>query len=145
MRRRWLEGYLLTGRHGLFSCYEAFIHIVDSMFNLHAKWLKVSSKLVWRRRIPSLNYLLTPHVWSQDHNGFSHQDPGFLSHVVNKKTEVVRVYLHSDANCLLSVMDHCPRGQHYINVVVAGKHVAPQWLAMDAAIQHCSQGLGIWE
>ena len=129
----WLEGYLLTGRHGLFNCYEAFIHIVDSMFNQHAKWLKVTAGLPWRRKIASLNYLLASHVWRQDHNGFTHQDPGFLDHVVNKKAEVVRVYLPPDANCLLSVMDHCLRSRHYVNVVVAGKHPAPQWLAMDAA------------
>ncbi len=141
----WLEGYLLTGRHGLFNCYEAFIHIIDSMFNQHAKWLKVTSGLPWRRRIASLNYLLASHVWRQDHNGFTHQDPGFLDHVINKKAEVVRVYLPPDANCLLSVMDHCLRSRHYVNVVVAGKHPAPQWLSMDAAFRHCSEGVGIWE
>jgi xylulose-5-phosphate/fructose-6-phosphate phosphoketolase len=141
----WLEGYLLTGRHGLFNCYEAFIHIVDSMFNQHAKWLKVTAGLAWRRKIASLNYLLSSHVWRQDHNGFTHQDPGFLDHVVNKKAEIVRVYLPPDANCLLSVMDHCLRSRHYVNVVVAGKHPAPQWLSMDAAIQHCSEGIGIWQ
>jgi xylulose-5-phosphate/fructose-6-phosphate phosphoketolase len=141
----WLEGYLLTGRHGLFNCYEAFIHIVDSMFNQHAKWLKVTAGLAWRRKIASLNYLLSSHVWRQDHNGFTHQDPGFLDHVVNKKAEVVRVYLPPDANCLLSVMDHCLRSRHYVNVVVAGKHPAPQWLAMDAAVKHCSEGIGIWQ
>ena len=141
----WLEGYLLTGRHGLFNCYEAFIHIVDSMFNQHAKWLKVTSGLAWRRKIASLNYLLSSHVWRQDHNGFTHQDPGFLDHVVNKKAEIVRVYLPPDANCLLSVMDHCLRSRHYVNVVVAGKHPAPQWLSMDAAIKHCSEGVGIWQ
>jgi xylulose-5-phosphate/fructose-6-phosphate phosphoketolase len=141
----WLEGYLLTGRHGLFNCYEAFIHIVDSMFNQHAKWLKVTAGLEWRRKIASLNYLLSSHVWRQDHNGFTHQDPGFLDHVVNKKAEIVRVYLPPDANCLLSVMDHCLRSRHYVNVVVAGKHPAPQWLAMDAAINHCSEGIGIWQ
>ena len=141
----WLEGYLLTGRHGLFNCYEAFIHIVDSMFNQHAKWLKVTAQLPWRRKIASLNYLLASHVWRQDHNGFTHQDPGFIDHVVNKKAEVVRVYLPPDANCLLSVMDHCLRSQHYVNVVVAGKHPAPQWLTMDAAITHCTEGIGIWE
>ncbi len=141
----WLEGYLLTGRHGLFNCYEAFIHIVDSMFNQHAKWLKVTSKLPWRRKIASLNYLLASHVWRQDHNGFTHQDPGFIDHVVNKKAEVVRVYLPPDANCLLSVMDHCLRSRHYVNVVVAGKHPAPQWLSMDAAVAHCTEGIGIWE
>ena len=143
----WLEGYLLTGRHGLFNCYEAFIHIVDSMFNQHAKWLKVSAELPWRRKIASLNYLLTSHVWRQDHNGFTHQDPGFIDHVVNKKAEVVRVYLPPDANCLLSVMDHCLRSRHYVNVVVAGKHPAPQWLTMDAAVEalrrrHRHLGLG---
>jgi xylulose-5-phosphate/fructose-6-phosphate phosphoketolase len=141
----WLEGYLLTGRHGLFNCYEAFIHIIDSMFNQHAKWLKVSAGLAWRRKIASLNYLLSSHVWRQDHNGFTHQDPGFLDHVVNKKAEVVRVYLPPDANCLLSVMDHCLRSRHYVNVVVAGKHPTPQWLAMDAAVKHCSEGIGIWQ
>ncbi len=141
----WLEGYLLTGRHGLFNCYEAFIHIVDSMFNQHAKWLKVTAGLAWRRKIASLNYLLSSHVWRQDHNGFTHQDPGFLDHVVNKKSEIVRVYLPPDANCLLSVMDHCLRSRHYVNVVVAGKHPAPQWLSMDAAFKHCSEGIGIWQ
>jgi len=140
----WLEGYLLTGRHGLFNCYEAFIHIVDSMVNQHAKWLKVSAHLPWRRRIASLNYLLASHVWRQDHNGFSHQDPGFIDHVMNKKAEVVRVYLPPDANCLLSVMDHCLRSRHYVNVVIAGKHPAPQWLAMDAAAAHCAAGIGAW-
>ena len=140
----WLEGYLLTGRHGLFNCYEAFIHIVDSMFNQHAKWLKVTAHLPWRHKIASLNYLLSSHVWRQDHNGFTHQDPGFLDHVANKKSEIVRLYLPPDANCLLSVMDHCLRSRHYVNVVIAGKHPAPQWLAMDAAIAHCSQGIGIW-
>src|SRR5271168_4415899 len=140
----WLEGYLLTGRHGLFNCYEAFIHIVDSMFNQHAKWLKVTAALTWRRKIASLNYLLSSHVWRQDHNGFTHQDPGFLDHVVNKKAEIVRVYLPPDANCLLSVMDHCLRSRHYVNVVVAGKHPAPQWLSMDAAVKHCNEGAGIW-
>jgi len=140
----WLEGYLLTGRHGLFNCYEAFIHIVDSMFNQHAKWLKVTAHLPWRRRIASLNYLLASHVWRQDHNGFTHQDPGFIDHVVNKKAEVVRVYLPPDANCLLSVMDHCLRSRHYVNVVIAGKHPAPQWLDMDAAVRHCAEGIGIW-
>jgi xylulose-5-phosphate/fructose-6-phosphate phosphoketolase len=141
----WLEGYLLTGRHGLFNSYEAFIHIVDSMFNQHAKWLKVTRSLPWRRPIASLNYLLASHVWRQDHNGFTHQDPGFIDHVVNKKAEVVRVYLPPDANCLLSVMDHCLRSRHYVNVVVAGKHPAPQWLGMDAAVKHCTAGIGIWE
>ena len=141
----WLEGYLLTGRHGLFNCYEAFIHIVDSMFNQHAKWLKVSAHLPWRRKIASLNYLLASHVWRQDHNGFTHQDPGFIDHVVNKKAEIVRVYFPPDANCLLSVMDHCLRSRHYVNVVVAGKHPAPQWLTMDAAARHCAQGVGVWQ
>jgi xylulose-5-phosphate/fructose-6-phosphate phosphoketolase len=140
----WLEGYLLTGRHGLFNCYEAFIHIVDSMFNQHAKWLKVSAGLPWRRKIASLNYLLASHVWRQDHNGFTHQDPGFIDHVVNKKAEIVRVYLPPDANCLLSVMDHCLRSRHYVNVVIAGKHPAPQWLDMAAAVNHCTRGIGIW-
>jgi len=141
----WLEGYLLTGRHGLFNCYEAFIHIIDSMFNQHAKWLKVSAELPWRRKIASLNYLLASHVWRQDHNGFTHQDPGFIDHVVNKKAAVVRVYLPPDANCLLSVMDHCLRSRHYVNVVVAGKHPAPQWLTMDAAVAHCAAGIGTWD
>jgi len=141
----WLEGYLLTGRHGLFNCYEAFIHIIDSMFNQHAKWLKVTSHLPWRRPIASLNYLLASHVWRQDHNGFTHQDPGFIDHVVNKKAEIVRVYLPPDANCLLSVMDHCLRSRHYVNVVVAGKHPAPQWLTMDEAVRHCTEGIGIWK
>ena len=141
----WLEGYLLTGRHGLFNCYEAFIHIVDSMFNQHAKWLKVTRHIPWRRPIASLNYLLSSHVWRQDHNGFSHQDPGFIDHVVNKKAEVVRVYLPPDANCLLSVTDHCLRSRNYVNVIVAGKQPAPQWLSMDQAIKHCSAGIGIWE
>jgi len=141
----WLEGYLLTGRHGLFNCYEAFIHIVDSMFNQHAKWLKVTSKLPWRAKIASLNYLLASHVWRQDHNGFTHQDPGFIDHVMNKKPEVVRVYLPPDANCLLSVMDHCLRSRHYVNVVIAGKHPSPQWLTMDQAAAHCATGIGIWD
>jgi xylulose-5-phosphate/fructose-6-phosphate phosphoketolase len=141
----WLEGYLLTGRHGFFSCYEAFIHIVDSMFNQHAKWLKVCNHIPWRRPIASLNYLLSSHVWRQDHNGFSHQDPGFIDHVVNKKAEVVRVYLPPDANCLLSVTDHCLRSRNYINLVVAGKQPAPVWLTMDEAIKHCTAGVGIWE
>jgi xylulose-5-phosphate/fructose-6-phosphate phosphoketolase len=141
----WLEGYLLTGRHGLFNCYEAFIHIIDSMFNQHAKWLKVTAGLPWRRKIASLNYLLASHVWRQDHNGFTHQDPGFIDHVMNKKAEIVRVYLPPDANCLLSVMDHCLRSRHYVNVVIAGKHAAPQWLSMDAAVSHCTEGIGIWE
>jgi xylulose-5-phosphate/fructose-6-phosphate phosphoketolase len=141
----WLEGYLLTGRHGLFNSYEAFIHIVDSMFNQHAKWLKVTREIPWRRRIASLNYLLSSHVWRQDHNGFTHQDPGFIDHVVNKKADVIRVYLPPDANCLLSVADHCLRSRHYVNVVVAGKHPAPQWLDMEQAIRHCTAGIGIWE
>ena len=141
----WLEGYLLTGRHGFFSCYEAFIHIVDSMLNQHAKWLKVCHHIPWRRSIASLNYLLSSHVWRQDHNGFSHQDPGFIDHVVNKKAEVVRVYLPPDANCLLSVTDHCLRSRDYVNVIVAGKQPAPQWLTMDQAIKHCTAGIGIWE
>lgn len=141
----WLEGYLLTGRHGLFSCYEAFIHIVDSMFNQHAKWLKVTRKIPWRRPVASLNYLLTSHVWQQDHNGFSHQDPGFIDHVVNKKSEVVRVYMPPDANTLLSVVDHCLRSRNYVNVIVSGKAPAPQWLDMEAATRHCEAGLGIWE
>ncbi len=140
----WLEGYLLTGRHGLFNSYEAFIHIVDSMFNQHAKWLKVTSGLPWRRKLASLNYLLASHVWRQDHNGFTHQDPGFIDHVVNKKAEIIRVYLPPDANCLLSVMDHCLRSRHYVNVVIAGKHPAPQWLDMDSAVRHCTAGIGIW-
>jgi xylulose-5-phosphate/fructose-6-phosphate phosphoketolase len=141
----WLEGYLLTGRHGFFSCYEAFIHIIDSMFNQHAKWLKVSKDIPWRRPIASLNYLLSSHVWRQDHNGFSHQDPGFIDHVVNKKAEVIRVYLPPDANTLLSVTDHCLRSRDYVNVIVAGKQPAPQWLTMDQAIKHCTAGIGIWE
>jgi xylulose-5-phosphate/fructose-6-phosphate phosphoketolase len=140
----WLEGYLLTGRHGLFNSYEAFIHIVDSMFNQHAKWLKVTRQLPWRAKIASLNYLLSSHVWRQDHNGFTHQDPGFIDVACNKKAEVVRVYLPPDANCLLSVMDHCLRSRHYVNIVVAGKHPAPQWLPMDAAVRHCAMGIGIW-
>jgi xylulose-5-phosphate/fructose-6-phosphate phosphoketolase len=141
----WLEGYLLTGRHGLFNCYEAFIHIVDSMFNQHAKWLKVTRHLPWRRPIASLNYVLSSHVWRQDHNGFSHQDPGFIDHVVNKKAEVVRVYLPPDANTLLSTMDHCLRSRDYVNVVVAGKQPSPQFLSMDDAVLHCTRGIGIWE
>jgi xylulose-5-phosphate/fructose-6-phosphate phosphoketolase len=141
----WLEGYLLTGRHGLFSCYEAFVHIVDSMVNQHAKWLKVTRDLAWRKPIPSLNYLLTSHVWRQDHNGFSHQDPGFIDHVVNKKADVIRVYLPPDANTLLSVADHCLRSRDYINVVVAGKNPAPVWLSMEDAALHCARGLGIWD
>ncbi len=141
----WLEGYLLTGRHGFFSCYEAFIHIIDSMFNQHAKWLKVSKEIPWRRPVASLNYLLTSHVWRQDHNGFSHQDPGFIDHVVNKKADVVRVYFPPDANTLLSVTDHCLRSRNYVNVIVAGKQPQPQWLDMDTAIRHCTSGIGIWE
>jgi xylulose-5-phosphate/fructose-6-phosphate phosphoketolase len=141
----WLEGYLLTGRHGLFSCYEAFIHIVDSMFNQHAKWLKISSEIPWRRPIASLNYLLTSHVWRQDHNGFSHQDPGFLDLVVNKKAEVVRVYLPPDANTLLSVGDHCLRTRNYVNVIVAGKQPALNYLSMDDAVLHATRGIGIWD
>jgi xylulose-5-phosphate/fructose-6-phosphate phosphoketolase len=141
----WLEGYLLTGRHGFFSCYEAFIHTIDSMFNQHAKWLKVCDDIPWRRPIASLNYLLSSHVWRQDHNGFSHQDPGFIDHVVNKKAEVIRVYLPPDANCLLSVTDHCLRSRNYVNVIVAGKQPAPQWLTMDEAIKHCTAGVGIWD
>jgi len=141
----WLEGYLLTGRHGLFTSYEAFIHIVDSMFNQHAKWLKVSRDIPWRRRIASLTYLLSSHVWRQDHNGFSHQDPGFIDHVVNKKAEIIRVYLPPDANTLLSTMDHCLRSRHYVNVVVAGKQPAPQWLSMADAVAHCRRGIGVWE
>jgi xylulose-5-phosphate/fructose-6-phosphate phosphoketolase len=141
----WLEGYLLTGRHGLFSCYEAFIHIIDSMLNQHAKWLKVTRRIPWRRPISSINYLLTSHVWRQDHNGFSHQDPGFIDFVMNKKSEIIRVYLPPDANTLLSVTDHCLRSRHYINVIVAGKQPAPQWLDMDAAVKHCTAGMGVWE
>jgi len=141
----WLEGYLLTGRHGFFSCYEAFIHIIDSMFNQHAKWLKVCNHIQWRRPIASLNYLLSSHVWRQDHNGFSHQDPGFIDHVVNKKSEVIRVYLPPDANTLLWVTDQCMRSRNCVNVVVAGKQPAPQWLTMDQAIKHCSAGIGIWD
>jgi xylulose-5-phosphate/fructose-6-phosphate phosphoketolase len=144
MCQGWLEGYLLTGRHGFFSCYEAFIHIIDSMFNQHAKWLKTSRTIPWRRPIASLNYLLTSHVWRQDHNGFSHQDPGFIDHVVNKKADIVRVYLPPDANTLLSVMDHCLRSRDYVNVIVAGKQPAPQWLNMEDAIKHCTAGIGIW-
>jgi xylulose-5-phosphate/fructose-6-phosphate phosphoketolase len=141
----WLEGYLLTGRHGLFNCYEAFIHIVDSMFNQHAKWLKTTNHIPWRRPIASLNYLLSSHVWRQDHNGFSHQDPGFIDHVINKKAEVVRVYLPPDANTLLSVADHCLRSRQYVNVIVAGKQPALTYLTMDEAIAHCTRGLGIWD
>jgi xylulose-5-phosphate/fructose-6-phosphate phosphoketolase len=141
----WLEGYLLTGRHGFFNCYEAFIHIVDSMFNQHAKWLKVARTIPWRRPIAGLNYLLSSHVWRQDHNGFSHQDPGFLNHVVNKKAEVIRIYLPPDANCLFAVTDTCLRSRDCVNVIVAGKQPAPQWLTMDQAIKHCSSGIGIWD
>ncbi len=141
----WLEGYLLTGRHGVFNSYEAFIHIVDSMFNQHAKWLKVTAELPWRRRIASLNYILSSHVWRQDHNGFTHQDPGFIDQVINKKAEIVRVYLPPDANCLLSVLDHCLRSRHYVNLMIAGKHPAPQWLTMDEAVKHCTKGIGIWQ
>jgi xylulose-5-phosphate/fructose-6-phosphate phosphoketolase len=140
----WLEGYLLTGRHGLFNSYEAFIRIIDSMFSQHAKWLKISRELAWRRPIASLNYLLASHVWQQDHNGFTHQDPGFLDHVVNKKAAIVRAYLPPDANCLLSTFDHCLRSQNLVNVVVAGKHPMPQWLEMEAAVRHCRQGIAIW-
>ena len=145
MCQGWLEGYLLTGRHGLFSCYEAFIHIVDSMFNQHAKWLKVTNDIPWRRPVASLNYLLTSHVWRQDHNGFSHQDPGFIDHAMNKKGDVIRVYLPPDANTLLSVTDHCLRSRQYINIIVAGKQSAFQWLSMESAIKHCTAGVGIWE
>jgi xylulose-5-phosphate/fructose-6-phosphate phosphoketolase len=141
----WLEGYLLTGRHGLFSCYEAFIHIIDSMLNQHAKWLKVSKQIPWREPIASLNYLLTSHVWRQDHNGFSHQDPGFIDHVANKKSDIVRIYLPPDANCLLSVTDHCLRSRNYVNVIIAGKQPQAQWLDMDSAVRHCTAGAGIWE
>ena len=141
----WLEGYLLTGRHGFFTSYEAFIHIVDSMFNQHAKWLKVARKIPWRRPIASLNYLLSSHVWRQDHNGFSHQDPGFIDHVVNKKADIIRVYFPPDANCLLCVTDHCLKSRNYVNVIVAGKQPQLQWLNMDQAIKHCTRGIGIWE
>ncbi len=141
----WFEGYLLTGRHGIFNTYEAFVHIIDSMFNQHAKWLKVTRHIPWRRPIASLNILLASHVWRQDHNGFTHQDPGFIDHVVNKKAEIIRVYLPPDTNTLLSVMDHCLRSRHYVNVIVAGKHPSPQWLTMDEAIKHCTAGIGIWE
>ena len=141
----WLEGYVLTGRHGLFNCYEAFIHIIDAMFNQHAKWLKVTRDIEWRRPIASFNYLLSSHVWRQDHNGFSHQDPGFIDHVINKKAEVVRVYLPPDANCLLSVGDHCLRSRDYVNVIVAGKQPALDYLTMDEAVAHCTRGIGIWE
>jgi xylulose-5-phosphate/fructose-6-phosphate phosphoketolase len=140
----WLEGYLLTGRHGMFNCYEAFIHIIDSMFNQHAKWLKVTRGIPWRRPVASLNYLLSSHVWRQDHNGFSHQDPGFIDHVVNKKGEIIRVYLPPDANCLLSVADHCLRSRNQVNVIVAGKQPTLNFLSMDDAIVHCTRGAGIW-
>jgi xylulose-5-phosphate/fructose-6-phosphate phosphoketolase len=141
----WLEGYLLTGRHGFFSCYEAFIHIVDSMFNQHAKWLKACHKLPWRKPIASLNYLLTSHVWRQDHNGFSHQDPGFIDHVANKKADTVRIYLPPDANTLLSIADHCLRSRNYINLTICGKQPAPQWLSIEDAVQHCIAGVGEWK
>ena len=141
----WLEGYLLTGRHGLLNSYEAFIHIVDSMFNQHAKWLKVTRGIPWRAPVASLNYLLSSHVWRQDHNGFSHQDPGFIDHVINKKAEVVRVYLPPDANCLLSVADHCLRSRDYVNVIVAGKQPALNYLTMDEAVAHCTRGVGMWD
>ena len=145
MAQGWLEGYLLTGRHGLFHSYEAFIRIVDSMVNQHAKWIKMSSELGWRGDIPSLNYLLTSHVWRQDHNGFTHQDPGFIDHLVNKKSEVVRIYLPPDANCLLSVLDHTLRSRNYINLTITGKHESPQWLTIDEAITHCSRGVSVWD
>jgi len=141
----WLEGCLRTGRHGLLTCYEAFVHIIDSKFNQHAKWLKVTAELAWRKPIASLNYLLASHVWQQAHNGFTHQDPGFIDHVVNKKASIVRVYLPPDANCLLSVWDHCLRTRDYVNVVIAGKYQSPQWLTMEAAIKHCTAGIGVWE
>jgi xylulose-5-phosphate/fructose-6-phosphate phosphoketolase len=141
----WLEGYLLTGRHGLFNCYEAFAHIVDSMFNQHAKWLKTTREIPWRRPIASLNYLLSSHVWRQDHNGFSHQDPGFIDNVLNKKAEIIRVYLPPDANCLLSVADHCLRSRNYVNVIIAGKQPALDFLSMDEAVPHCTRGIGIWD
>jgi xylulose-5-phosphate/fructose-6-phosphate phosphoketolase len=144
MCQGWLEGYLLTGRHGFFSCYEAFIHIIDSMANQHAKWLKTTREIPWRKPIASLNYLLSSLVWRQDHNGFSHQDPGFIDHLLNKKADVVRIYLPPDANTLLSVSDHCLRSRHYINLIVAGKQPAPQWLTIDEAVAHCTTGLGIW-
>ena len=141
----WLEGYLLTGRHGFFASYEAFIRVVDSMFSQHAKWLKVTSELPWRQKIASLNYILSSNVWQQDHNGFTHQDPGFLDHVANKKADVVRMYLPPDTNCLLSCFDHCIRSKNYVNVLVTSKHPRPQWLTMEQAVKHCTQGLGIWE
>jgi xylulose-5-phosphate/fructose-6-phosphate phosphoketolase len=145
MCQGWLEGYLLTGRHGFFSSYEAFIHVVTSMFNQHAKWLEATRHIPWRKPIASLNYLLTSHVWRQDHNGFSHQDPGFLDHMVNKKPEVVRVYLPPDANCLLSVTDHCLRSRNYVNLIDAGKHPEFQWLDLDSAVKHCAAGIGVWQ
>jgi xylulose-5-phosphate/fructose-6-phosphate phosphoketolase len=145
MCQGWLEGYLLTGRHGFFNCYEAFIHIVDSMFNQHAKWLKTTRTLPWRKPIASLNYLLSSHVWRQDHNGFSHQDPGFIDHVANKKADVVRIYLPPDANTLLSVADHCLRSRNYVNLIIAGKQPALQWLDMESAVRHCTAGIGIWD
>jgi xylulose-5-phosphate/fructose-6-phosphate phosphoketolase len=145
MCQGWLEGYLLTGRHGFFSCYEAFIHIIDSMVNQHAKWLKVTRGIPWRKPIASLNYLLSSLVWRQDHNGFSHQDPGFIDHLLNKKADVVRIYLPPDANTLLSVSDHCLRSRHYINLIIAGKQPAPQWLTIDEAVAHCTTGLGVWK
>ena len=145
MCQGWLEGYLLTGRHGFFSCYEAFIHIIDSMVNQHAKWLKTTREIPWRKPIASLNYLLSSLVWRQDHNGFSHQDPGFIDHLLNKKADVVRIYLPPDANTLLSVADHCLRSRNYINLIVAGKQPAPQWLTMDEAVAHCTTGLGVWK
>ena len=141
----WLEGYLLTGRHGLFNSYEAFIRIIDSMFSQHAKWLKVTQELSWRKKISSLNFLLTAHVWQQDHNGYTLQDPGFLDHVLNKKLALVRAYLPPDANCLLPVVDHCLRSRHLVNVIIAGKHAGPQWLTMEQAVAHCAQGIGIWQ
>jgi xylulose-5-phosphate/fructose-6-phosphate phosphoketolase len=145
MCQGWLEGYLLTGRHGFFSCYEAFIHIVDSMVNQHAKWLKTTREIPWRKPIASLNYLLTSHVWRQDHNGFSHQDPGFIDHLANKKADVVRIYLPPDANSLLSVADHCLRSRNYINLIIAGKQPQQVWMSMDEAEKHCAAGLGIWK
>jgi xylulose-5-phosphate/fructose-6-phosphate phosphoketolase len=145
MCQGWLEGYLLTGRHGFFSCYEAFIHIIDSMVNQHAKWLKVTRGIPWRKPIASLNYLLSSLVWRQDHNGFSHQDPGFIDHLLNKKADVVRIYLPADANTLLSVADHCLRSRNYINLIVAGKQPAPQWLSIEEAVTHCITGVGIWK
>jgi xylulose-5-phosphate/fructose-6-phosphate phosphoketolase len=145
MCQGWLEGYLLTGRHGFFNCYEAFIHIVDSMFNQHAKWLKTTRNLTWRKSIASLTYLLSSHVWRQDHNGFSHQDPGFIDHVANKKADIIRIYLPPDANSLLSVADHCLRSRNYVNVIVAGKQPALQWMDMESAVRHCTAGLGVWD